>query len=80
MDTLIIVREGVLVNPKNTRIGAARLTKIPSDKTERKEVVPVSTGGSYRQVYVQCPFYLGDNGLHQIRCEGFGDAKFVAQV
>lgn len=31
--------------------------------------------GSYNQCYVQCPFYLADDGASQIRCEGFGRAR-----
>lgn len=31
--------------------------------------------GSYRQVYVQCPFYHSDDGKHNIACEGIVDGS-----
>ena len=30
--------------------------------------------GSYKQVYVQCPFYKYDDGKRRITCEGITDA------
>ena len=35
--------------------------------------------GSYKQVYVQCPFYKEDDGKFSIICEGVGDARFLKQ-
>ena len=31
------------------------------------------SSGSYRQVHVQCPFYLYDDGKRRITCEGITD-------
>ena len=36
--------------------------------------------GSYKQVYVQCPFYKEDDGKFSITCEGFGDARYLKQM
>ena len=36
--------------------------------------------GSYKQVYVQCPFYKEDDGKLSIICEGFGDARYLKQM
>lgn len=36
--------------------------------------------GSYKQVYVQCPFYKEDDGKFSIICEGFGDARYLKQM
>ena len=38
------------------------------------------SSGSYDQVYVQCPFYLGDDGRMQIRGEGFGNASSLLLI
>ena len=35
---------------------------------------------SYRQVYVQCPFYVTDDGKQRITCEGFGTSRSLTQV
>ena len=35
--------------------------------------------GSYKQVYVQCPFYREDDGCFSIVCEGFGNARYLKQ-
>ena len=37
-------------------------------------------GGSYNQIYVQCPFYQGDDGASRIRCEGFGRARSLTLI
>ena len=31
------------------------------------------SSGSFKQVYVQCPFYKTDDGRRQITCEGICD-------
>ena len=35
--------------------------------------------GSYKQVYVQCPFYQHDDGKRKITCEGFIDKSSLTQ-
>ena len=35
--------------------------------------------GSYWQADVQCPFYKEDDGVFNITCEGFGNARFLKQ-
>lgn len=34
--------------------------------------------GSYKQVNVQCPFFMSDDGKHQIRCEGIVDRSNIS--
>lgn len=36
--------------------------------------------GSYRQVYVKCPFYLYDDGARRICCEGIAPETTVATM
>lgn len=36
--------------------------------------------GSYRQVYVQCPFYKFDDGKRRITCEGLIEDSSVALI
>ena len=36
--------------------------------------------GSFRQVDVQCPFFMSDDGRQCIVCEGFGDARSLIQT
>lgn len=36
--------------------------------------------GSYRQVYVRCPFYLYDDGKRRIICEGLIDDSSLALI
>ena len=36
--------------------------------------------GSYRQVYVKCPFYLYDDGAGRICCEGIAPETTVATM
>ena len=36
--------------------------------------------GSYRQVYVKCPFYKYDDGRRRITCEGVIDDSSLALV
>ena len=36
--------------------------------------------GSYRQVYVQCPFYKFDDGKQRITCEGIIDDSSLALI
>ena len=36
--------------------------------------------GSYRQVYVKCPFYQYDDGRRRITCEGVIDDSILALV
>lgn len=38
------------------------------------------SSGSYRQVYVQCPFYKFDDGKRRITCEGFIEDSSVALI
>lgn len=33
--------------------------------------------GSYRQVYVQCPFYTEDDGKRRLTCEGIVDKSNI---
>lgn len=35
--------------------------------------------GSYKQVYVRCPFYKEDDGKLCIICEGFGCSRHLKQ-
>lgn len=36
--------------------------------------------GSYRQVYVRCPFYKFDDGKRRITCEGIIDDSSLALI
>jgi hypothetical protein len=36
--------------------------------------------GSYRQVYVQCPFYKYDDGSKRITCEGLIEESSLALI
>lgn len=36
--------------------------------------------GSYLQVYVQCPYYLDDDGKRRIHCEGLIPGSSMYQV
>lgn len=36
--------------------------------------------GSYRQVYVRCPFYKYDDGIRRITCEGIIDESSLALI
>lgn len=36
--------------------------------------------GSYRQAYVQCPFYKFDDGKRRITCEGIIDDSSLALI
>ena len=38
------------------------------------------SSGSYRQVLVQCPFYLYDDGAGRICCEGAVDGTTMATL
>lgn len=38
------------------------------------------SSGSYRQVYVQCPFYKFDDGKRRITCEGLIEDSSVALI
>lgn len=33
------------------------------------------SSGSYKQVYVRCPFYRTDDGKNRISCEGIGEGS-----
>ena len=35
------------------------------------------SSGSYRQVYVKCPFYKKDDGKRSITCEGLVDRSSI---
>lgn len=35
------------------------------------------SSGSFKQVYVQCPFYRKDDGNHEIVCEGLVDRNVI---
>lgn len=37
----------------------------------------MSTGCSYWQIYVKCPFYRRDDGKANIVCEGCGESRSV---
>lgn len=34
--------------------------------------------GSYKQIFVQCPFYKHDDGMHRITCEGLIDKSSIS--
>ena len=36
--------------------------------------------GSYRQIYVICPFYRWDDGKKRITCEGVVEQSSIAQI
>lgn len=36
--------------------------------------------GSYKQSYVQCPFYKYDDGRRRITCEGIIDKSSIAMI
>ena len=36
--------------------------------------------GSYKQIYVQCPFYKFDDGKRRITCEGIIDDSSLALI
>lgn len=36
--------------------------------------------GSYKQVFVQCPFYKWDDGKKRITCEGLTDDSSLALI
>ena len=36
--------------------------------------------GSFKQVYVQCPFYKYDDGKKRITCEGLLDESSIALI
>ena len=36
--------------------------------------------GSYRQVYVKCPYYKYDDGKRRITCEGLIDESSIALI
>ena len=38
------------------------------------------SSGSYRQVYVRCPFYKHDDGRRRITCEGIVEDSSVALI
>ena len=38
------------------------------------------SSGSYKQVFVQCPFYKWDDGKKRITCEGIVDNSSIALI
>ena len=54
--------------------------KVREYKTTRiLEGIKISSG-SYKQVYVRCPFYKWDDGQHRITCEGIVEDSSLASI